>query len=47
VLDLDGFLARLPYDGTVTLEMSAVRDDGTIDADRLETASAWLHKLNG
>ena len=28
VLDLDGFLERLPYDGTVTLEMSAVRDDG-------------------
>jgi len=45
VLDLDGFLARLPYDGTVTLEMSAVRDDGTIDADRLDLASAWLRRL--
>ena len=45
VLDLDGFLARLPFDGTVTLEMSAVRENGTIDADRLEAATAWLRRL--
>ncbi|MGE5275030.1 MAG: sugar phosphate isomerase/epimerase family protein [Verrucomicrobiota bacterium] len=45
VLDLDGFLERLPYDGTLTLELSAVRDDGTIDADRLESAAAWLRRL--
>jgi len=45
VLDIDGFLERLPYDGTVTLELSAVQDDGTIDADRLEAAAAWLRRL--
>jgi sugar phosphate isomerase/epimerase len=45
VLDLDGFLERLPYDGTLTLELSAVRDDGGIDADRLEAAAAWLRRL--
>jgi sugar phosphate isomerase/epimerase len=45
VLDLDGFLERLPYDGTLTLELSAVRDDGGIDADRLEEAAAWLRRL--
>jgi sugar phosphate isomerase/epimerase len=45
VLDIDGFLERLPYDGTVTLELSAVQDDGGIDAQRLEEASAWLRKL--
>jgi sugar phosphate isomerase/epimerase len=47
VLDLEGFLHRLGWDGTVTLEMSAVRDDGTIDAGRLESAVAWLRTLNG
>jgi sugar phosphate isomerase/epimerase len=45
VLDLEGFLDSLGWDGTVTLEMSAVRDDGSIDVDRLETAVAWLHRL--
>ncbi len=45
VLDIDGFLADLGWDGTVTLEMSAVTDDGGIDADRLETAVAWLRRL--
>jgi sugar phosphate isomerase/epimerase len=45
VLDIDGFLERLPYDGTLTLELSAVRDDGSIDADRLESAAAWLRRL--
>ena len=45
VLDLDGFLQRLPYDGTLTLELSAVRDDGSIDAARLESAAAWLRRL--
>ena len=45
VLDLDGFLEGLPYEGTLTLELSAVRDDGSIDADRLESAAAWLRRL--
>ena len=45
IVDIDGFLAGLPYEGTVTLEMSAVRDDGSIDAERLETAGAWLRRL--
>ena len=45
VLDLDGFLDRLTHDGTLTLELSAVRDDGSIDADRLESAAAWLRRL--
>lgn len=45
VLDLHGFLRRLPYDGTITLEMSAVRNDGGIDEGRLEAASAWLRTL--
>jgi len=44
-LDLDGFLDRLPYDGTLTLEMSAVRPDGEIDAGRLDAAVAWLRRL--
>ena len=45
VLDLGAFLERLPYDGTVTLELSAVREDGRIDADRLEAGTAWLRRL--
>jgi sugar phosphate isomerase/epimerase len=45
VLDLDGFLERVPYDGTLTLELSAVRDDGGVDAERLEEAAAWLRRL--
>jgi len=45
-LDLDGFFERLPYDGTLTLEMSAVGPNGEIDTDRLEAASAWLHRLD-
>jgi sugar phosphate isomerase/epimerase len=44
-LDLEGFLERLPYDGTLTLELSAVLDDGSVDADRLESAAAWLRRL--
>jgi len=46
VLDIDGFLERLSYDGTLTLEMSAVQDDGDIDAERLESAGAWLRRLD-
>jgi sugar phosphate isomerase/epimerase len=45
VLDIDGFLERLGYDGTLTLELSAVRDDGGIDAARLQAARAWLDTL--
>lgn len=45
VLDIDGFLRELQYDGTVTLEVSAVQEDGSIDAERLEAASAWLRRL--
>ncbi|HKP18046.1 MAG TPA: TIM barrel protein [Gaiellaceae bacterium] len=45
VLDIFGFLERLRHDGTVTLEFSAVRDDGTVDAVRLEEGLAWLHRL--
>jgi sugar phosphate isomerase/epimerase len=45
ILDLDGFLERLPYDGTLTLELSAVGDDGGIDTERLETACARLRRL--
>jgi sugar phosphate isomerase/epimerase len=45
-LDLDGFLARLPCDGTLTLEMSAVGPDGEVDEERLETAGAWLRRLD-
>ena len=44
-LDIDGFLDRLPYDGTLTLEMSAVGANGEIDADRLEAADTWLRRL--
>jgi sugar phosphate isomerase/epimerase len=46
VLDLDGWLQALAYDGTLTLELSAVRDDGSIDAGRLESAAAWLRRLS-
>jgi sugar phosphate isomerase/epimerase len=45
VLDLDAFLERLAWDGTLTLELSAVLDDGGIDADRLEDAATWLRRL--
>jgi sugar phosphate isomerase/epimerase len=45
VVDLDGFLERLDHDGTLTLELSAVIDDGGVDAHRLETAVAWLRTL--
>jgi sugar phosphate isomerase/epimerase len=45
-LDLEGFLQRLPYDGTVTLELSAVTDDGGVDAQRLEAGLAWLRTLS-
>jgi sugar phosphate isomerase/epimerase len=45
VLDFDGFLDRLSWDGTLTLEMSAVLDNGDIDVERLETARAWLRRL--
>jgi sugar phosphate isomerase/epimerase len=45
VLDIDGFLERLGWDGTVTLELSAVRPHGDIDAQRLEEAIAWVRRL--
>ena len=45
-LDVEGFLAALPFDGTVTLEASAVRPDGRIDEDRLEKCLHWLRTLN-
>jgi sugar phosphate isomerase/epimerase len=45
-LDLDRFLEQLPYDGTVTLEMSAVGPGGEIDAGRLDAAVAWLRRLD-
>jgi len=44
-IDVDGFLAALPYDGTVTLEASAVREDGSVDATRLAKCFAWLDTL--
>jgi sugar phosphate isomerase/epimerase len=44
-LDLDSFLERLPYDGTLTLEMSAVGPGGEIDSGRLDAALAWLRRL--
>jgi sugar phosphate isomerase/epimerase len=47
VLDIDGFLERLPYNGTVTLEMSAVDGNGDVDAGRLEAAHAWVRRLAG
>ena len=46
ILDLDRFLERLPYDGTMALELSAVGDDGSINTDRLEAALAWLRRLD-
>jgi sugar phosphate isomerase/epimerase len=45
VLDVGGFLERLPYDGTVTLEFSAVTADGAVDTSRLEEGLAWLRRL--
>jgi sugar phosphate isomerase/epimerase len=45
VLDIPGFLERLRYDGTVTLEFSALTGDGTVDTARLEDGVAWLHRL--
>jgi sugar phosphate isomerase/epimerase len=45
ILDLEGWLDGLAYDGTLTLEMSAVRDDGSIDTGRLESAASWLRRL--
>jgi sugar phosphate isomerase/epimerase len=44
-VDVDGFLEELPYDGTTTLEMSAVGPAGEIDGGRLEAAVAWLRRL--
>jgi sugar phosphate isomerase/epimerase len=44
-LDFDWFMATLPFDGTVTLEVSAVRPDGSVDADRLEKCLLWLRRL--
>jgi sugar phosphate isomerase/epimerase len=44
-VDLDGFIERLPHDGTLTLEMSAVGPNGELDADRLGAAVAWLRRL--
>ena len=45
ILDIDGFLEQLGWDGTLTLEMSAVTADGGVDTDRLESAAAWLRTL--
>jgi sugar phosphate isomerase/epimerase len=45
-IEVDRFLAELPFDGTVTLEASAVREDGSIDTARFEKANAWLRKLS-
>lgn len=45
VLDLDGFLDRLGWEGPVTLEMSAVEQNGGIDSRRLEMAVAWVRRL--
>lgn len=45
VLDIDAFLERLAYDGTLTLEISAVADNGSIDTGRLEEALLWLRRL--
>jgi sugar phosphate isomerase/epimerase len=45
ILDVDGFLQRLPYDGTVTLEISAVTPGGGVDRARLEAGLAWLRTL--
>jgi sugar phosphate isomerase/epimerase len=44
-IDVEGFLESLPFDGTVTVEASAVREDGCVDSARLEKALAWLRRL--
>ena len=44
---VDAFLAALQYDGTVTLEISAVREDGSVDEERLANGCAWLRTLAG
>ncbi len=46
-VDVDAFLAALPFDGTVTLEASAVRPDGAVDEERLAKCVAWLRRLEG
>lgn len=46
-VDVDAFLESLPFDGTVTLEASAVREDGTIDEERLLSCLRWLRTLPG
>jgi sugar phosphate isomerase/epimerase len=46
-VDVDGWLAALGWEGTVTLEMSAVREDGSVDGERLEKGLAWLRMLHG
>jgi sugar phosphate isomerase/epimerase len=45
VAGVEDWLAALPYDGTVTLEISAVREDGSVDEERLEKGVAWLRTL--
>jgi len=45
-IDVAGFLDALPYDGTVTLEASAVREDGSVDETRLEACLRWLRTLS-
>jgi sugar phosphate isomerase/epimerase len=46
-VDVDAFLGSLPFDGTVTLEASAVREDGGIDEERLQSCLRWLRTLRG
>jgi sugar phosphate isomerase/epimerase len=48
-LDIDGFLTRLSargYDGTVTLEPSAVDPEGALDLTRLAEIAAALRRLD-
>ena len=45
-VDVESFISSLPFEGTVALEASAVREDGSVDEARLEKCLAWLHTLN-
>jgi sugar phosphate isomerase/epimerase len=49
-LDLQGFLnglAERGYQGAITVEASAVRDDGALDESRIEQISAIVRQLSG
>ncbi|HEY7604482.1 MAG TPA: TIM barrel protein [Gaiellaceae bacterium] len=46
-IGVERFLEHLPFDGTVTLEASAVREDGNIDEQRLQSCLRWLRTLDG